>query len=114
MLLGVNAAGLLVASIYAAAGLRAAGRPGRRSTSRKAFWAAASAVRTWSVAGPLLVGLVRSRPSPALLAVAGLVQLGDAAIGCRRRVPGMATAPAIMGIVHLATARSALRGSVVA
>ncbi|MDQ2811633.1 MAG: hypothetical protein M3Z75_07070 [Actinomycetota bacterium] len=59
---------------------------------------------------PLLAALVRQRRlSPELLTVAGLVQLGDSALGIRQHNPRMTLAPALMGIVHLATARRLAR-----
>lgn len=109
-LLLLNAAGALVAAGYAAAGLwRSPGPRGRAalgaSPQGERFWAAQSAVRTWAVAVPLLVGCARSRPDPAVLVVAALVQLGDAAVGAWSRKPGMAVTPTLMGVAHVLTAR---------
>lgn len=81
-------------------------QPSSGSTPLAAFWAASSAVRTACVTVPLLGSmLLRGRVSPELLAVAGSVQLGDAALGVWQRKPDMAMAPALMGLVHLASAR---------
>ncbi len=107
-----NGAGAAAAAVFAAVGLvnpgyvDTADRPGPLTR----FWAASSAVRTWSITAPLLVAVAtRARPSPHLLATAGLVQLGDSALGIWQRNPRMALAPAIMGAVHLASSRAALR-----
>ena len=81
-------------------------RPGSAATPLTRFWSASSAVRTAAVAVPLLQALARRRAeAPALLTVAGLVQLGDSALGLWQRKPNMATAPAVMGVVHLISAR---------
>jgi hypothetical protein len=107
-LLAVNAAGVTAAAVFAAAGVV---RPsyveaGASSDSLSDFWSASSAVRTWAITVPLVAGLARTgRPSPRLLTVAGLVQLGDSILGIRQRNPGMALAPAVMGLIHLASAR---------
>ncbi len=112
MLFALNAAGAAAAAAFAAFG---AVRPGYidRETGPNptaGFWAASSAVRTWAITIPLLADLVRQgRPSPELLTVAGLVQLGDSALGIRQHNPRMTLAPALMGIVHLATARRLVR-----
>ena len=108
MLIALNAAGAAAAAVFAAFG---AARPGyieseKGPGSPAGFWAASSAVRTWAITIPLLAALIRQRrPSPELLAVAGLVQLGDSALGIRQHNPRMTLAPALMAIVHLATAR---------
>jgi len=63
-------------------------------------------VRTCAVTAPLLGSvLLRGRAAPELLAVAGLVQLGDSALGVWQRKPDMTLAPAVMGVLHLASAR---------
>lgn len=109
-LLVLNGAGALVAAGFAAAGLArpsiadpgSDGRPSRLT----GFWAASSAVRTVAITGPLLAELVTRRgPSPQLLTAAGIVQLGDAALGVRQGNAFMTIAPAVMGGIHLATAR---------
>ncbi len=70
------------------------------------FWPASSAVRTLAVSGVLVLGITRGqRPAPQLLAVAGMIQLGDAGLGLRQRNLPMAVLPALMGSVHFATAR---------
>ena len=74
------------------------------------YWSASSAVRTWALTGYLGWAATRGKqPSAELLTVAGLIQLGDAALGVWQRNPRMATLPALMGVVHLAGA-AALRG----
>lgn len=79
--------------------------PSRTSTPLASFWARSSAARTCAVSAPLLGSvLLRGRAAPELLAVAGLAQLGDSALGVWQRTPGMALAPAVMGLVHLASA----------
>lgn len=104
ILLVLDAGGAVVAAAYATFGLRSALRADRQG--QEAFWAAASAVRTWSVVSPLLVSFARSRPSPDLLLAAALVQAGDSALGIWRRNVPMAVASALMSLAHLATARS--------
>jgi len=37
--------------------------------------------------------------------MAGLVQHGDSALGTQQRKPDMTLAPAVMGLLHLASAR---------
>ncbi len=81
-------------------------QPGSSVSPLAKFWAATSAGRTWAIAGPLLVGIVREgRPAPELLVAAGIVQLMDAGLGVWQRNLPMAVLPAAMGLVHLATAR---------
>lgn len=107
-LLAVNAVGLAAAAVFAGVGLArpAYVEPGSSSTSLTGFWVASSAVRTWAVTVPLLGGLLRGgSPAPQLLTVAGLVQLGDAALGVWRHNRRMTVLPAAMGLVHLGTAR---------
>ena len=104
----VNGLGIAAAAAFATAGLARPnhGGPAAAVSSPARFWAAASAVRTWSVAAPLLLALVRDRrAAPELLTVAGLVQLGDSALGIWQRNPRMAVLPAAMGLVHLGSAR---------
>ncbi len=94
--------------MFAATGLARPGyvQSGSSSSSLAGFWAASSAVRTWAITAPLLAGIIRGgRPAPQLLAVAGLVQLGDAALGVWQRNARMAAFPAAMGLVHLGSAR---------
>ncbi len=108
MLIALNAAGAAAAAAFAAFGAARPDHIGREkgSNSSTGFWAASSAVRTWAITIPLLAALIRhGRLSPELLAVAGLVQLGDSALGIRQHNPRMTLAPALMGMVHLATAR---------
>ena len=106
--LAVNAAGVTAAAGFAAVGLLRPSyvRSGASSSSLAEFWAASSAVRTWAVGAPLLLAIVRGdRPAPALFVVAGLVQLGDGALGVWQRDARMAAFPTAMGLVHLASAR---------
>lgn len=108
-LLIANGIGIAAAAVFSAAGAR---RPGyvtaEPATPAATFWAVSSAVRTWALAGPLLLALVRSDSAArsGLLVTAGLVQLGDAGLGVWQRNPAMATAPALMGAVHLLSARA--------
>jgi hypothetical protein len=109
-LLVLNGAGAVVAAGFAGAGLA---RPSIADPAHleepdrlARFWAASSAIRTWAVCGPLLFALLsRREPSPQILAAAGIVQLGDAVLGVRQGNAFMTIAPALMGGVHLATAR---------
>lgn len=110
VLLVVNGVGVVAAAAFSAVGVH---RPGYVShaepvTPLATFWTTSSAVRTWALAGPLLIALRRSDSGSrsALLVVAGLTQLGDAVLGVRRRDPAMSTAPAVMGVVHLLSARA--------
>lgn len=108
-MLAANAAGMLGSSVFAGVGLArpAYAAEGQPVTPLVRFWAASSAVRTFAVGGPLLVALARRTDdaASALLTVAGLVQLGDAAIGVWQRNRGMTVVPAVVGVAHLATAR---------
>ncbi len=101
--------GVVAAAAFAAVGLRRPGYvvPAERVTPLAQFWAESSAVRTLALAGPLLIALTRpaSGARSEMLVVAGLVQLGDAALGLRQRNSAMTMAPAIMGAVHLVSAR---------
>ena len=104
----VNALGIAAAAAFATTGLIRPNyaRPAASVTSLTRFWSAASAVRTWSLATPLLIALLRDqRSAPELLTVAGLVQLGDASLGIWQRNPRMAVFPAAMSLVHLGSAR---------
>ena len=106
-LLALNIAGATAAAGFAARGVRAPGfvRPDETVTPLARFWATSSAVRTWSTTIPLVAALVSGhRAAPALLAVAGAVQLGDSALGIWQRKPDMTAAPAVMGTVHLVSA----------
>ncbi len=115
-LLAVNGIGVAAAAIFAARGLAhpdyilpGGALPGASRASPTRFWAASSAIRTWAIAAALLTGLTRPGPLPGrLLAVAGLVQLGDAGLGLWQRKPGMTLAPAAMGLIHLASARAGI------
>ncbi len=105
----VNGLGIAAAAAFATVGLARPnyGRPAASVSSLTRFWSAASAVRTWSLAAPLLIALVRGRrPAPELLRHAGMVQLGDSALGIWQRDPRMAVFPAAMGLVHLRSARA--------
>jgi hypothetical protein len=101
-LLVLNGAGALIATGFAAAGLA---RPS--IAEPQSGGAASSAVRTFAITGPLLTSLLTHRgPSPQILTAAGIVQLGDAALGLRQRNTFMTLAPAVMGAIHLITARA--------
>ena len=111
-LVTANGLGLAASAALAVVGV---GRPGF-STSRRddgslaRFWSASSGVRTWGLLAGLISSSLRAgEPSADLLEVAGLVQLGDAALGVWQRNAGMTVLPALMGVVHLQTARI-LRG----
>ena len=107
VLSAVNALGLAAAAAFSIRGVHNPSyvRPNEPVEPLARFWAASSAVRTLAVAGPLLGPLAVGRPvETPTLTVAGLVQLGDAALGVWQRKTDMAVAPAIMGLVHLATA----------
>lgn len=103
-----NGVGAAAAAVFAGAGVV---RPncvetGSASSSLSEFWAASSALRTWAITAPLLRELVlKRRATPQLLIAAGVVQLGDSALGLRQRNPRMTLAPAMMGLIHLASAR---------
>lgn len=109
-LLVLNGVGALIATGFAGAGLA---RPSIAEPSSDAepntltgFWSASSAIRTWAITGPLLAALLTRRgPSSQLVTAAGIVQLGDAVLGLRQRNTGMTIAPAVMGVIHLVTAR---------
>ncbi len=108
-LLVVNAVGASASTVFSVLGLA---RPsyvqqGSTSSPLAQFWAASSAVRTWAVTGPLLAQIARGkRPTPELLVAAGIVQLLDAGLGVWQRKPAMAVLPAVMGLTHLASART--------
>ena len=107
----LNGVGLVAAVGFAAAGIvrpSVAGPADRDSLS--AFWAVSSAVRTWSIAVPLAVGLIRGKPDLGLLVAAGFVQVGDAVLGSRQRNVPMAVLPALMAVVHFITARRFANG----
>lgn len=106
--LATNAAGAAAAAGFAATGLARPNyvQPDSSSNSLTEFWAASSAVRTWAITAPLLAEIIRpGRPAPQLLTVAGLVQLGDAALGIWQHNASMAVFPAAMGLVHVGSAR---------
>ncbi len=111
-LLALNAIGAAAAAGFAAAGLI---RPdyvelAASNSALTRFWAASSAVRTWALTLPLLASMARHRTtSSELLFVAALVQLGDAAIGLQRGNRRMTVAPAVMGTVHILSARALAR-----
>lgn len=106
--LAVNALGAAAAAAFATMALA---RPDyvqsdSSSSSLAQFWVASSAVRTWAITAPLLAGIIRGRPpAPQLLTAAGLVQLGDSALGAWQQNANMAVFPAAMGLIHLRTAR---------
>ena len=103
----VNGAGVVAAAAFAGIGLvrRGFANPKASEVALAKYWSASSAVRTWALTCCLGWAAARSKhPSAELLAVAGLVQLGDAALGSWQRNPRMATLPALMGVVHLASA----------
>lgn len=107
-ILAANAVGAAASTVFAVVGLLRPGyvQPPSSVTPLAQFWAASSAVRTWAVAGPLLVGIAREgRPAPQLLVAAGIIQLMDAGLGAWQRNPPMAVLPAAMGLVHLVSAR---------
>lgn len=109
-LLVLNGTGAVIAAGFAGAGLARPSIADPRSSAEPntviQFWAASSAVRTWAITGPLLGSLLTSRgPSPQIVITAGIVQLGDAALGVRQRNMFMTIAPAVMGLIHLITAR---------
>jgi hypothetical protein len=110
-LLVLNGAGALIATGFAGAGFARPSIAGSRSDGETAeitrFWAASSAIRTWAITGPLLASLLTHRgPSPQIVTAAGMVQLGDAGLGLRQRNLAMTLAPAVMGVIHLVTARA--------
>jgi len=88
---------VVAAAVFAAAGVRRPGYvvTGGQATPLAHFWATSSAVRTWALAGTLIPALARSdsRDRSVLLVTAGLVQLGDAALGVGQHDPAMTTAP---------------------
>ncbi len=109
-LLVVNGAGALIATGFAGAGLArpsiAQPNSDAEANALASFWSASSAIRTWAITGPLLAALLTRRgPSPQLVTAAAIVQLGDAVLGIRQRNTGMTIAPAVMGVIHLITAR---------
>lgn len=113
-LLVLNGVGALIATGFAGAGLArpliAEPNSDARITTVTEFWAASSAIRTWAITGPLLAALLTRRgPSPQLVTAAGIVQLGDAALGLRQRNTFMTVAPALMGVIHLVSARVLVR-----
>lgn len=106
-LLVLNAVGATVSAAFAVRGLLHPEyvQPTQTTNSVASFWAASSAVRSWAVAIPLVGGsIVAGRGAPQLLVVAGLVQLGDSALGMWQHKPDMTVAPAVLGLVHLASA----------
>lgn len=112
-LLVLNGVGALIATGFAGAGFARPSIADPRSPSKTdevtRFWAASSAIRTWAITGPLLASLLAHRsPSPHVVTAAGIVQLGDAALGLRQRNTFMTLAPAVMGAIHLFTARALL------
>jgi hypothetical protein len=107
-LLAANAVGASASGVFAIVGVVRPGyvRPDSSTGPLAEFWAASSAVRTWAVTGPLLAQIARGgRPAPQLLVAAGIIQLMDSALGLWQRNPPMAVLPAVMGTIHLASAR---------
>lgn len=108
-LLVVNGIGALVATGFAGVGVARPSIADPKFTAEPnplaGFWSASSAIRTWAITGPFLATLLTRRPSPQLVTAAGFVQLGDAVLGLRQRNAAMTFGPAVMGIVHLITAR---------
>lgn len=107
-LLAVNVAGAAASLGFAVRGLLRPSyvRPTEAGSPLASFWSASSAVRTCALTVPLIRSvLLRDRVAPEVLAVAGLVQVGDSALGAWQRKPAMALAPLAMGLVHLASAR---------
>lgn len=106
-LLLLNGIGILVAAGFSAQGIARPNfaEPDEAATPLARFWAASSAVRTWSLAAPALIGLLSRRPTSQILTAAGLVQIGDSALGVWQRNPQMVIAPGIMGVIHLVSAR---------
>ena len=109
----LNVAGLAVSAVFTVRGLRRpeTAVPDGGAPEAADFWSEFAAARTLPLTGLLAVQLLRSNSStalPALLAVAGVAQLGDAVIGARRSNRPMTIAPALMGAVHLVSARRAL------
>ncbi len=108
----VNAAGVVAAATFATTGLA---RPNYiddqiATTPLTQFWAASSAVRSWAVATIFFGSIVRGpSPSAETLALAGLVQLGDSALGVWQHNRRMTIAPALMGAAHLASALLLIR-----
>jgi hypothetical protein len=109
VLLGVNAVAALVSSGSALAGML---RPGLALASGEAvtggvrFYASAYALRAAPL-GLLTAALIAAGDRPALvpvLAVAGLVQVGDSMLGARRRHLGMAFGAGLFAALHLAAA----------
>lgn len=116
-LLLLNGAGALIAAGFAGAGLArpsiAESKADAEPNTLSQFWAASSAIRTWAITGPLLGSLLTRRgPSPQIVIAAGIVQLGDAALGVRQRNTFMTIAPAVMGVIHLITARVLSRNAI--
>jgi len=113
-LLAVNAVGAATSVVFSVVGLGRPqyGQPMSSASPLTQFWAASSAVRTWAVTAPLLAAIVRGRqPVPQLIVVAGLVQLMDAGLGVWQRNLRMTVLPAVLGVVHLGTARVLTIGS---
>lgn len=109
MLRLANAGGVLASAVFAVVGVRRPGyvMPEGEANPLAAFWAQAAAARTLPLACVLLYELARESPRSlhGLLLVAGLAQAGDAALGVRRRNPGMTLAPATLAALHLLSAR---------
>ena len=107
-LLTVNAVGAAASFGFAVRGLHrpAYVQPLQDASPLASFWAASSAVRTTAITASVLgSALLRERAAPEMLTVAGLVQLGDSALGAWQRKPDMTLVPAVMGLVHLVSAR---------
>lgn len=108
VLLLLNGAGVSTSAAFAVRGLLRPSfvRPEEAVGPLGQFWSASSAVRSFGLAVPLVVALARpGRDASPLLVAAGLVQLGDSGLGVWQRKADMALAPAVLGLVHLVSAR---------
>ena len=105
----LNVVALCGAVVFAAAGVARpslvhAGSSSPRDLGR--VWAAASALRTAGIVLTSLWLLRRRHPAATLaLTVAGSMQLGDSLLGVWQRNLPMSIASAMMGTLHLVTAR---------
>lgn len=103
--LALNGAAILLSTAAAV------GSTGVRPTAAEAgfgrstrFWTVASGIRTASIAVPVAASLAAGRPSRGLLVAAGLVQLGDGALGVRSRTWPLVAGSAVQAALHLGTA----------
>lgn len=108
-LVAANAAAALVAGASSVLG---AARPGlmlasgETVTSGVDFYARVYAVRAipLSIAVVAVLLVADAAAVVPLLAVAGVIQAGDAVLGVLRRVPGMAAGASVLAVVHLLSA----------